>query len=211
MRTTLFGLTLCVAALAQTAPAGRPAARPDVDVEVPPSARNVKLQVNLPVDFPENPKPNTANSNQSGEPVASFAEFVAPEVISKIVADQWAYAPNDVRRDLAALPTSEAISFGPNPELCAPGANSGERTGARLSWFSTSQITFESGRTGRLAVAWVNVARGRPQGPPPFYLGVGNSSDCLGPDKVPYGSLFVRYMDPDGYTWSFAVPLQRKQ
>ncbi len=45
----------------------------------------------------------------------------------------------------------------------------------------------------------------------PKVFGLSRAPDCVGLDKVPVDSLYVRYVDPDGYTWSFAVPLQRKK
>ena len=80
-------------------------------------------------------------------------------------------------------------------------------TGAALVWTSTSTITFESGKSGRLAVATVNVSKV----PGTNVFGLSPSPDCFGFDKVPVDSLYVRYIDPDGYTWAFAVPLQRKK
>jgi hypothetical protein len=115
-----------------------------------------------------NPKPG-----YSGNPVASLAEFIAPEVTSRIVVDQYAGSPDDVRRYLTALPTSAAQYFGPSLNLCA--AENNNKLGAALAFTSTSTVTFESGRSGRLAVATVFVFRG------------GHSSvpDRIGLDKVP--------------------------
>ena len=46
------------------------------------------------------------------------AEFVSPEVIFKIVVDQYAGPDDDVRRYLTAMPTAAAEYFGPSLELC---------------------------------------------------------------------------------------------
>ena len=72
---------------------------------------------------------------------------------------------------------------------------------AALVWTSTSTVTFESGKSARLAVATVYVSKA----PGPTVPG------CFGFDKVPVDSLYVSYIDPDGYSWAFAVPLQRKK
>ncbi len=137
MRTVLFGLALSFTCLAET---------PDVVVVVPPSAAHPQdwLHPQLRV----NPNPDHRDKSAS-----SLAEFVAPEVISKIVVDQYAGPPDDVRRYLTALPTAAAQYFGPSLELCAAGANPNapSPTGAWLVWTSTSTVTFQSGRSGRLA------------------------------------------------------------
>ena len=146
-----------------------------------------------------NPKPG-----YQAKSAGSLAEFVAPEVISKIVVDQYAGPPDDVRRYLTTLPTAAAQYFGPSLLLCKPRPGT---SGAGLVWTSTSTVTFESGRSGRLAVATVHpVAVG--------HFAVPSSTEapgCVGLDKVPFDSLYVTYVDPDGYTWAFAVPLLRKK
>ena len=197
MRTVLFGLALSVACL------GAPT--PDPEVIVPPSAAH-------PQDWLRPKIRNNPNPSYQGKSAGSFGEFVAPEVISKIVVDQYAGRPDDVRRYLSAMPTAAAQYFGPSLELCH-GAT-GSPTGAALAWTSTATITFESGRSGRLAVATVFVSRIR-AAPPGFVpdktAGLSPGPGCFGLDKVPIDSLYVNYVDPDGYTWSFAVPLQRKK
>jgi hypothetical protein len=193
MRTVLIGLALCIACLAQPTP--------DVEVLVPPSA--VHPQDWLRPRIRENPKPD-----YQGKPAGSLAEFVAPEVISEIVVDQYAGPPDDVRRYLTAMPTAVAEYFGPFLELCAAGANpNGPRIGAELVWTSTSTATFESGKSGRLAVATVGVSKF----PPPKVFGLSRAPDCVGFDRVPLDSLYVSYIDPNGHSWAFAVPLQRKK
>jgi hypothetical protein len=199
MRTVLFGLALCLACLA----AGQ-----DLEVVVPPSAAH-------PQDWLRPQIRDNPNPGYQGKSAGSLAEFVAPEVISKIVVDQYAGPPDDVRRYLTALPTATAQYFGPSLELCQARANpNGPSTnGAGLAWTSTSAVTFESGRIGRLAVATVFVSKA--MGPNPSFapkvFGLSRAPDCVALDKVPVDSLYVRYVDPDGYTWSFAVPLQRKK
>src|SRR5712691_10638233 len=140
MRTVLLGLALCLICLAEPTP--------DVEVVVPPSAAHP--QDWLHPQIRDNPSPD-----YRGKSGNSLAEFVAPEVISKIVVDQYAGPPDDVRRYLTAMPTAAAQYFGPSLELCEarPPTN-----GARLVWTSTSTVTFESGRRGRLAVATVVVS-----------------------------------------------------
>jgi hypothetical protein len=111
------------------------------------------------------------------------------------------------------MPTAAAGYFGPSLELCQARANlNGPSTnGAGLVWTSTSTVTFESGRTGKLAVATVIVSKAMGPSLVPKVFGLSRGPDCVGFDKVPLDSLYVRYVDPDGYTWSFAVPLQRKK
>jgi hypothetical protein len=200
MRTLLMGLALCIACLAQP--------KPDVEVVVPPSAAHP--QDWLRPRIRENPKPD-----YQGKPTASLAEFVAPEVISKIVVDQYAGAPDDVRRYLTAMPTAAAQYFGPSMELCAaiPKPNGSGANGVGLVWTSTSTVTFESGKSGKLAAATVFVSKAAGPGPgfAPKMFGLSHAADCVGLDKVPVDSLYVNYIDPDGYTWSFAIPLQRKK
>jgi hypothetical protein len=180
MRTLLFGLALCVNCLGQLA------------VVVPPSAAHP--QDWLHPQIRQNPKPGSP-----GKLASTLAEFVAPEVISKIVVDQYAGPPDDVRHYLTALPTAAAQYFGQSLELCT--------AGARLVWTSTSTVTFDSGKSGRLAVATVNVSKV----PSPKVFGLSPAPDCFGFDKVRVDSIYVSYIDPDGYTWAFAVPLQRKK
>ena len=182
MRTLLFGLALCVTSLGQLA------------VVVPPSAAHP--QDWLHPQIRQNPKPGSP-----GKSAGSLAEFIAPEVISKIVVDQYAGPPDDVRRYLTALPTAAAQYFGSSLELCRAGANPNQTNGAALVWTSKSTVTFESGKSARLAVATVYVSKA----PGPTVPG------CFGFDKVPVDSLYVSYIDPDGYSWAFAVPLQRKK
>src|SRR5262249_9062218 len=140
---------------------------------------------------------------------------VSPDVISKIVVDQYAGPDDDVRRYLTAMPTTPAEYFGPSLELCRWRRNPGNGSpvyGAKLEWTSTSTIIFESGKSGRLAVATVGVSD-VPK-PVDFNLpkvfGLSDVPNCLGLDKVPVDSLYVSYVDPAGYSWAFAVPLQRK-
>src|SRR6516225_4293187 len=102
MRTLLLGLTLCVTCFAESA---------DVEVLVPPSAAHP--QDWLHPQFRSNPNPN-----YQGKTAGSLAEFVTPEVMSKIVVDQYAGPPDDVRRYLTALPTAATQYFGPSLELC---------------------------------------------------------------------------------------------
>jgi hypothetical protein len=194
MRTLLLGLGLCFTCLADPTP--------DVEVVVPPSAAHPQDWLHSQIR--ENPNPDYRD-----KPAGSLAEFVAPEVISKIVVDQYAGPPDDVRRYLTAMPTAAAQYFGPSLELCA---RSG--IGAWLTWTSTSTVTFESGRSGTLAVAAVGVTKYGPDSPflaPKKVFGLSRAPDCVGFDKVPVDTLYVSYVDPDGYRWSFAVPLQRKK
>lgn len=194
MRAVLFGLALCVTWLAEPIP--------DVEVVVPPSAAHP--QDWLHPQLRENPKPD-----YRGKSAGSLAEFVAPEVISKLVVDQYAGPPDDVRRYLTAMPTAAAQYFGPSLELCEPRRSpNGWVLGARLDWTSTSTVTFESGRSGRLAVATVVVSRAGGQ---KKTFGLSDAPDCVGLDKVPVDSLYVSYVDPEGYGWAFAVPLQGKK
>jgi len=179
MRTILFGLSLCLTCLAQ--------ATPDLEVVVPPSAAH-------PQDWLHPQIRNNPNPDYRGKSAGSLAEFVAPEVISKIVVDQYAGPPEDVHSYLIAMPTAAAQYFGPSLELC--------KRGVRLVWTSTSTVTFESGKKGRLAVATVYASKA---------LGPTDAPDCIGLDKVAVDSLYVSYVDPDGYSWAFAVPLQRKK
>jgi hypothetical protein len=152
-----------------------------VEVVVPPSAAH-------PQDWLHPQIRNNPSPDDRGKSAASLAEFVAPEVIAKIVVDQYAGPPDDVRRYLAALPTAAAQYFGPSLVFCNG-----------FVWTSTSTVTFESGRTGTLAVGAVMAIRN----PRHDY--------CVGFDKVPVDSLYVSYLDPDGHRWYFAVPLRRKQ
>ena len=194
MRTAVLGMALYVTCLAEP--------MPDVEVVVLPSAAHP--QDWLRPQIRENPNPN-----YQGKSAGSLAEFVAPEVISKIVVDQYAGPADDVRRYLAALPTATAQYFGPSLELCE-----GRRppmNGARLAWTSTSTVTFESGRSGRLAVATVVVSNSPASSFAPKVFGLSHAPDCVGLDKVPVDSLYVSYVDPDGHSWSFAVPLERKK
>jgi len=200
MRTILFGLALCVTCLA--------APIPEVEVVVPLSAFHP--QDWLRPEFRDNP-----NRDYRGKSAGSLAEFVTPEVISKIVVDQYAGPDEDVRRYLTAMPTAAAEYFGPTLELCQWRRNSpnGPVNGARLDWTSISTVTFESGRSGKLAVATVIVSN-----VPKItsfnlrkVFGLSDSPNCVGLDKVPVDSLYVSYVDPDGHSWAFAVPLQRKK
>jgi hypothetical protein len=111
-------------------------------------------------------------------------------VISKIVVDQYAGPPDDVLRYLTAMAGAPAQYFSTSLVLCET-----------LAWTSTSTVTFESGRSGRLAVATVYRS----------YLPSRPDSTCVGSDKVPVDSLYVSYVDPAGYRWYFVVPLQRKK
>jgi len=199
MRTLLVGLSLCLTFLAEP--------KPEVEVVVPPSAAHPQSWLSPLIR--DNPKPD-----YRGKSTGSLAEFVAPEVVSKIVVDQYAGPPDDVRRYLTAMPTGAAQYFGPSLDLCKfPDPKSSQLYGAALQWTSTSTVTFESGRRGSLAVATVVVSRIK--GPPlrplaqPKVYGLSDRPDCAGLDKVPVDSLYVSYVDPDGYSWSFAVPLQR--
>ena len=201
MRTVLTGLALCLTFLARQTP--------EIEVVVPPSAAHPQSW--LSPQIRDNPKPD-----YRGKSAGSLAEFVAPEVVSKIVVDQYAGDPADVRRYLTAMPTAAAQYFGASLELCKfPDPHGPALYGATLEWTSTSTVTFESGRSGRLAVATVVVSRIK--GPPLRPLaqtkmyGLSDRPDCAGLDKVPVDSLYVSYVDPDGYSWAFAVPLQTKK
>ena len=193
MRKALLGLALCVTCLA--------APRAEVQIVVPSSAFHPQNW--LRPQLRENPKPG-----YPGKFAGSLAEFVSPEVISKIVVDQYAGPDDDVRRYLTAMPTAATEYFGPSLELCQPRFSTKWVLGARLDWTSTSTVTFESGRSGRLSVATVVVSRA--SGPQKVF-GLSNTPDCVGLDKVPVDSLYVSYVDPDGHSWSFAVPLQGKK
>ena len=195
MRTVILGLALCVTCLAvQT---------PKVEVVVPPSAAH-------PQDWLSPQIKTNPNPNNPGKPVGSLGDFVAPEVISRIVVDEYAGPPDDVRQYLVAMPTAAAQNFGTSLKLCKArfNANSGWVLGARLDWTSTSTVTFASGRTGKIAVATVVVSRAN--GPKEVF-GLSDPPDCVGFDKVPVDSLYVSYIDPDGFSWAFAVPLQSKK
>lgn len=200
MRTVLFGLALCVTCFAGPTP--------DLEIVVPPSAAHPQDWLHL--QFRYNP-----NSDYQRTSAGSLAEFVAPEVISKIVVDQYAGPPDDVRRYLTTLPTAAAQYFGPSLELCEAGAdpNGAAANGAGLVWTSTSTVTFKSGRSGRLAVATVYVSRaaGLHSSFMPKVFGLSRAPGCVGFDKVPVNSLYVSYVDPDGHTWSFAVLAHRNQ
>ena len=189
MRTVIVGLSLCAASLTQPAV--------DVEVVVPPSAAHP--QGWLRPQLRDNPKPDYQSKGAE-----SLAEFVAPEVISKIVVDQYAGSPDDVRRNLTDLPTAPAQYFGPSLVFCKPrpGMSSPEPV-----WTSTSTVTFESGRSGRLAIATLHpgaVSHFAQRSPT-------EAPGRFGPDKVPYDSLYVKYVDPEGYSWYFAAPFQRKK
>lgn len=75
MRTVLFGLALCLTFLSGP--------KPDVEVVVLPSAAHPQDWLHLQI--PDNP-----NRDYRGKSAGSLAEFIAPEVISKIVVDQYA-------------------------------------------------------------------------------------------------------------------------
>src|ERR1700735_1302650 len=115
MRTVLFSLALCLICLAAT----------DLEVVVPPSAAHPQDWLRPRIH--ENPKPG-----YQAKSVGSLAEFIAPEVIAKIVVDQYAGPPDDVRRYLIALPTAAAQYFGSSLELCRAGANPNQTNGAAL-------------------------------------------------------------------------------
>src|SRR5579863_5328317 len=183
MRTVLFGLALCFICLAGPTP--------DLEVVVPPSAAHPQDWLHLQIR--NNPKPG-----YEAKPVGSLAEFVAPEMISKIVVDQYAGPADDVRRYLTTLPTAVAEYFGPSLLLCRPHQGT---SGPALTWTSTSTVTFESGRSGRVAVASVHPTGGG-------HFAVPDQTEtpgCVGLDKLPVDSLYVSYIDPDGYTWAFAI------
>jgi hypothetical protein len=201
MGAILLGLALFVT--------GATAQTPRVDVVVPPSAAHP--QDWLSPEIRDNPKPD-----YRGKSEGIMAELVAPEVISKIVVDQYAGSPEEVRSYLSALPATAVQYFGPSLKICQyPKTRGPEAYGARLDWTSTSTITFESGRMAKLSVATVVVSRIK--GPPPVTLiqrrvaGLSDGPDCAGLDKVPVDSLYVSYLDPDGYSWSFAVLLQGRK
>jgi hypothetical protein len=201
MRTVLLALAVCVACFA--------APMAEVEVVVPPSAFHPQNW--LRPELRENPKPDYRSKS-----VNSLGEFVAPEVISRIVVDQYAGPDTDVRRYLTAMPTAAVEYFGSSLELCPWRRNQPNRIpiyGAGLAWTSTSTVTFESGRRGRLTVATVVVSNSpKPPGVTPAKrFGFSEAPDCLGLDKVPVDSLYVSYIDPDGYTWAFAVPLRTKK
>src|SRR5262249_22742307 len=103
MQAVLFGLALCVTYLA--------APMLEVEIVVPPSAFHSQNLLRL--QFRHNPKPG-----YRGKGSGSLAEFVSPEVISKIVVDQYAGPEDDVRRYLTAMPTAAAEHLGPALELC---------------------------------------------------------------------------------------------
>jgi hypothetical protein len=183
MRPGFLVLALCVTCWAEGSQG--------VEVVVPPSAAHPQDWLRLQIR--DHPKPD-----DSGKPAGSFAEFLAPEVISKIAVDQYAGPSDDVRHYLSELPTAAAKYLGPSPVFCKPGP--GTSTIA-ISWTSSSTVTFESGRSGRLAVAMVH-----PMGGGHFAVPTATPTPgCLGPDQVPYDGLYVRYVDPDGYSWYFAV------
>jgi hypothetical protein len=132
------------------------------------------------------------------EPRSGEAEFVEPEVISRIVVDQYAGPTDDVRRYLSAMPGAAAQNFGLSLKLCAPPPRvygTPPAVGARLDWTSTSTVTFESGRSGRLAVVSVIVSNA------PLFrskvFGLSDAPGCIGFDKVPVDSLYVSYIDPE--------------
>jgi hypothetical protein len=79
MRTVLFGLVLCVICLAGPTPDVEPG--PDVEVVVPPSAAHPQGWLRPQIR-------KNLNPDYWGKSASSLAEFVAPEAISKIVADQ---------------------------------------------------------------------------------------------------------------------------
>jgi hypothetical protein len=186
MRTVLPGLALCLICLSKPLP--------EVEVVVPASAAHPQSWLHPQIR--NNPDPDYRSKQ-----VRSLAEFVAPEVISKIVVDQYAGPADDVRRYLTALPTAAAQYFGPSLLLCKPGPGT---SGAGLVWTSTSTVMFKSGRNGRLAVATVY-----PEASSHFAVpSLTQPSGCAGPDKIPFDSLYVSYVDPDGHSWYFAVPLQ---
>lgn len=203
MRKALLGLALCATCLA--APIA------EVDIVVPSSAFHPQSW--LRPQLRENPKPD-----YRGKPPGSLAEFVSPEVISRIVVDQYAGSDNDVRRYLTAMPGAAAEYFGPSLDLCQsrrnnPKPNGFPVYGARLEWTSTSTVTFESGKVGKLAVATVVVSNSPPPLPRGGILqakvfGLSDAPTCVGLDKVPVDSLYVSYIDPDNYTWAFAIPLK---
>jgi len=83
MRTVLSGLALCLTFFAEPTP--------EIEVMVPSSAAHPQSW--LSPQIRDNPKPE-----YRGKPAGSLAEFVAPEVLSKIVVDQYAGPPDDVRR-----------------------------------------------------------------------------------------------------------------
>jgi hypothetical protein len=189
MRTVLPGLALCLICLAETTP--------NVQVVIPPSAAHPQNWLHPQIR--DNPK-----LDYLGKQADSLAEFVAPEVISKIVVDQYAGPVDDVRHYLTALPTAAAKYFGPSLLLCQPRAGT---SGLALAWTSISTVTFESGRTGRLAIANVFPGAVGHNALP----SLAHAQNCIGPDQIPFDSLYVSYVDPDSYSWYFALPLQRKK
>jgi hypothetical protein len=161
------------------------------------------VQKLLPARNPAEEQDESGRADQA--PVRAAAPTISASVgLAPGVEEKYAGPPDDVRRYLTALPAAAAQYFGPSLELCARNP-----IGAGLVWTSTSTVTFESGRSGTLAVATVIVAKY-----PGFVrkvFGLSRAPDCVGFDKVPVDSLYVSYVDPDGYRWSFAVPLQRKK
>jgi hypothetical protein len=140
MRTVFLGLAVCVTCLATPR---------EVEIVVSPAAFHPQNW--LRPHFRDNP-----NRDYRGKSAGSLEEFVSPEVISKIVVDQYAGPDDDVRRYLTAMPSAVVEYFGPFLELCQWRRNQPNRLpvyGARLEWTSTSTVTFESGRSGILAVA----------------------------------------------------------
>jgi hypothetical protein len=101
----------------------------------------VPLSAAHPPDWLRPKLHDNPNPDYRGKLADSLAEFVAPEVISEIVVDQYAGAPDDVRRYLTAMPTATAQYFGPSLELCEPRPNPNgsvaRHTGASLAWTST--------------------------------------------------------------------------
>jgi hypothetical protein len=80
MQTVLFGLALCATCLAA----------PTLDVEVVVPAVAAHPQNWLDPQLRNNPDPDSR-----GKQAGSLAEFVAPEVISRIVVDQYAGPVDD--------------------------------------------------------------------------------------------------------------------
>lgn len=200
MRRLIAVLALSLTCLAE------PAA--EMDVVVPPAAARTQW---LRLQIKDNPRPGYA-----GTPVRSLGEFVAPAAIAKVVVDEYAGDPNDVRRYLAVMPAAAAQYFGPSLDLCEPRLHpeGSPGLGARLDWTSTSTVTFDNGKTGTLAVATVVVSRVVPGLGPgsaarPKTFGLSSAPDCVDFEKVPVDSLYVSYTDPDGHSWAFAVPVHR--
>ena len=189
MRPVLLILALAVACL--------PEPTRDLEVVVPPSAAHP--QGWLRPQLRDHPKPGYQSKGAE-----SLAEFIAPEVISKIVVDQYAGPAEEVRHNLTDLPSAAVKYFGPSLVFCKPGPG---MSSPEPVWTSTSILTFKSGRIGRLAIASLHPGTDGHFAQPSPTEGAG----CFGPDKVPYDSLYVRYVDPDGYSWYFAVPFQRKK